>query len=257
MTAINSQRKILLVEDDASLGQTLQERLSRDFLVTWSQTQKEALQALEEQIFHLVILDVGLPDGSGFQIAEKMGQMQNHSPSYSASHLASYTASYSPSRTPLIFLTAQGDAESRLQGYELGALEYIPKPFHLKELLIRIEHVMKSVPASESLKLPTCEIFFDEMRLQKITGEIEYPALRDLQVLKLLVKKAPEPVSRDQILDEVWGPDKEINHRTIDNTIVRLKKLLGDDNDQLIRSVRGVGYHWIYVQQKNKSNLKT
>jgi DNA-binding response OmpR family regulator len=84
------------------------------------------------------------------------------------------------------------------------------------------------------------------MKIKKNTGEIEYPALKDLRVLQLLVKKAPEAVSRDQILDEVWGPDKELNHRTVDNTIVRLKKILGDEKDQLIRSVRGVGYQWIY-----------
>ncbi len=247
MIANKSQRKILLVEDDASLGQTLLERLSRDFLVTWSQTQRDALKSLEEQIFQLVILDVGLPDGSGFQIAEKIAEKNAEKKAEKINHGAKQAA-----KIPLIFLTAQGDAESRLRGYELGALEYIPKPFHLKELLIRIDHVMKAIPESESLQLPTCQIFFDEMRLQKITGEIEYPALRDLQVLKLLVSRAPEPVSRDQILDEVWGPDKEINHRTIDNTIVRLKKLLGDENEQLIRSVRGVGYQWIYVQQQNK-----
>lgn len=219
-------RKILLVEDDLSLGNTLKERLSKEFLVMWSQGQREALDVLNKNKFDLLILDVGLPDGSGFLIAEQCGQMSH--------------------KTPIIFLTAQSDAESRLKGYEMGAQEYIPKPFHLKELLMRVQHVLQAYPESDSLQLPECQVLFDEMKIKKNTGEIEYPALKDLRVLQLLVKKAPEAVSRDQILDEVWGPEKELNHRTVDNTIVRLKKLLGDDKDQLIRSVRGVGYQWIY-----------
>ncbi|MBL7668925.1 MAG: response regulator transcription factor [Bdellovibrionaceae bacterium] len=227
-------RKILLVEDDLSLGNTLKERLSKEFLVTWSQGQREALEALNGNKFDLLILDVGLPDGSGFQIAEQFGQMTGQ-----------MTGQMSR-QTPIIFLTAQSDAESRLKGFELGAREYIPKPFHLKELLMRVQHVLQAFPVSDSLQLPECQVFFDEMKIKKNTGEIEYPALKDLRVLQLLVKKAPEAVSRDQILDEVWGPDKELNHRTVDNTIVRLKKILGDEKDQLIRSVRGVGYQWIY-----------
>lgn len=231
-------RKVLLVEDDISLGNTLTERLSKDFAVTWCQTQKEAIRALghahgqshAQSCFDLLILDVGLPDGSGFQIAEFATSLKQ--------------------KVSIIFLTAQSDAESRLKGYELGAQEYIPKPFHLKELLMRVQHVLQANPIFESLQLPDCEVFFDEMKIKKKTGEIEYPAMKDLRVLQLLVKRAPEAVSRDQILDEVWGPEKEINHRTVDNTIVRLKKLLGDEKEQLIRSVRGVGYQWIHKNQK-------
>lgn len=218
-------RKILLVEDDSSLGRTLTDRLSEDFLVEWSQTQKSALGHLEQTVYDLVILDVGLPDGSGFEVAKKIA---------------------TTSKVPIVFLTAQSDAESRLRGYELGAQEFIPKPFHLKELLLRVEHVMNAHLRADLLKLPACEVNFNEMKIRRKTGEIEFPAVKDLKVLQFLVEKSPEAVSRDQILDEVWGPEKEINHRTIDNAIVRLKKLLSDENDELIRSVRGVGYQWIY-----------
>lgn len=218
-------KKVLLVEDDLSLGSSLQERLSIDFNLMWAKSQQEAIQLLEKNVFDLAILDIGLPDGSGFIVAENIIKKM---------------------KTAIIFLTAQSDAESRLRGYELGAHEFVPKPFHLKELLLRIQHVMDSHTIDQVLQLPDCQVYFHEMKIKKKSGEIEFPSFKDLKVLELLIKKSPEAVSRDQILDEVWGPEKEINHRTVDNVIVRLKKVLSDDDEKLIRSVRGFGYQWVY-----------
>src|SRR4051794_23414513 len=102
--------KILLVEDDSSLGATLRDRLAKDgYTVVWTSTLRDSLAEGAKQPFDLYIFDVGLPDGTGFELARQM-----------------------PPK-PLIFLTAQSDAESRLTGYDLGAEEYIPKPFHLRE----------------------------------------------------------------------------------------------------------------------------
>lgn len=216
--------KILLVEDDRSLGPMLKERLSKDFEVTLCATMKSAIAELEKQSFDAAVLDVGLPDGSGFDVAQVIKAR---------------------SKTPILFLTAQGDAESRLKGYELGAEEYVPKPFHLKELLIRIQHVLESHPVTHTLTLPQCQVFFNEKKVKRTSGEIEFPSAKDIEVLELLVTKAPEPVSRDEILNTVWGPDRDLNFRTIDNTIVRLKKLIGDEDESYIRSVRGVGYQWL------------
>jgi DNA-binding response OmpR family regulator len=219
--------KILLVEDDRSLGPMLKERLSKDFDVTLCPSMKTAVEELNRQNFDVAVLDIGLPDGSGFDVAR---------------------AIKAKSKTPILFLTAQGDAESRLKGYELGAEEYVPKPFHLKELLIRIQHVLESHPVTHTLTLPHCEIYFNEKKIKRTSGEIEFPSAKDLEVLELLVTKAPEPVSRDEILNTVWGPDKDLNFRTIDNTIVRLKKLIGDEDETYIRSVRGVGYQWLGIK---------
>jgi len=221
-------KKIFLLEDDHSLGPVLKERLSKSFVVVLCQSVSQALSEFSTQHFDLAILDLGLPDGSGFDVAKEIKKT---------------------SKTPILFLTAQSDAENRLKGYELGAEEFIPKPFHLKELLIRIEHVLESHPVTHVLQLPECEVHFTDMKIKKKSGEIEFPAAKDLQVLELLVKKSPEAVSRDEILNTVWGPDKDLNFRTIDNTIVRLKKLISDDNDQFIRSVRGIGYQWIFNQE--------
>lgn len=217
-------RKILLVEDDVSLGETLTERLKRDYDVVWAQSLAEAWSVFSQtKDFDLAILDVGLPDGNGFELAKKLKQ--------SAPIL-------------FVFLTAQADAESRLQGFELGAQEYIPKPFHLKELLIRVKHVLDAHAPTRELVLGTCTVNFTQMSVTKKTGQIEYPPVTDLKILQLLVEKSPRVLSRDEIMNEIWGVDKNPSHRTIDNIIVRLRQLLGDDGEKHIRSVRGVGYQW-------------
>ncbi|MBN8537876.1 MAG: response regulator transcription factor [Deltaproteobacteria bacterium] len=219
-----NQKEILLVEDDVSLGETLKERLEKEYLVDWAKTEKTALDFLNKKIFDLVILDVNLPDGSGFQIAEK--KLLNQ-------------------KTNFIFLTAQGDAQNRLRGYELGAEEYIPKPFHLKELLIRVKHVLDSHPKVNQLIIKNITIDFNQLLIKKDNGQMEYPAASDMKVLELLVSRSPQPVSRDEIMDFVWGEDKNPNLRTVDNAIVRIKKVLGLENETIIRNIRGVGYQWI------------
>jgi DNA-binding response OmpR family regulator len=218
-------RKVLLVEDDVSLGETLKERLSREYQVFWAQNLRSAKEILNnESGLDLVILDVGLPDGTGFDVAEYI-RAQNLHPLF-------------------IFLTAQADAEARLKGFELGAEEYIPKPFHLKELLIRVKHVLELHAPQSEISIEGTVINFTNMSVKKAHGPIEYPPLTDLKILQLLIERAPRVVSRDEIINEVWGQDKNPSHRTIDNTIVRLRQLFGDKGEEYIRSVRGVGYQW-------------
>ena len=218
-------RQILLVEDDTSLGETLKERLSKDYGVHWAQSVQAAKDILHEQgNLDLVILDIGLPDGVGFDVAEYI-KAQNMHPLF-------------------IFLTAQADAEARLKGFELGAEEFIPKPFHLKELLIRVKHVLDLHAPQVEIVIEGTVINFTTMSVKKTNGQIEYPPITDIKILQLLVERAPRVVSRDEIINEVWGLDKNPSHRTIDNTIVRLRQLFGENGESYIRSVRGVGYQW-------------
>lgn len=217
-------RKILLVEDDLSLGETLTERLRKDYDVSWAKTLAEAWSLFSKnKDYDLLLLDVGLPDGSGFELAAKIKQI---------------------SPVLFLFLTAQADAESRLQGFELGAEEYIPKPFHLKELLIRVKHVLDAHAPVREIVLEDCVINFSNMSVRKNSGQIEYPPVTDMKILQLLIDKSPRVLSRDEIMNEIWGVDKNPSVRTIDNIIVRLRQLLGDDGEKHIRSVRGVGYQW-------------
>lgn len=217
-------RKILLVEDDLSLGETLTTRLQKEYQVSWAKNLNEGWSLFSaSKDFDLIILDVGLPDGTGFELAEKIKHV---------------------SPVLFLFLTAQADPESRLRGFELGAEEFIPKPFHLKELLIRVKHVLEAHAPAREIELSTCTVNFTNLSVQKKSGKIEYPPVTDMKILQLLIEKSPRILSRDEIMNEVWGVDKNPSQRTIDNTIVRLRHILGEDGEKHIRSVRGIGYQW-------------
>lgn len=227
------KRRLLLVEDDASLGETLQERLQKEgYDVVWVQTQGAAEKSVKETNFDLIVLDVGLPDGSGFDFARQVKSERS---------------------TPFIFVTAMNSAEHRLEGYEIGAEEFVPKPFHLKELLLRIKHVLSTHPQIDEIKAGDRVIDLAAQAIVLPSGEREYLPARDFQLLKLLIQSAPRVLSRDEILDQVWGEDKYPSHRTVDNSIVRLRQALNDSGGRLIRSVRGVGYQWAETSAHEES----
>jgi DNA-binding response OmpR family regulator len=219
---------LLLIEDDFSLGETLRERLAKEgYEVNWAQTLYQAEAAISRQNFDLVLLDVGLPDGTGFDFARRLKAEKG---------------------TPFIFVTAMNSAEHRLEGYEIGAEEFIPKPFHLKELLMRVRHVLGTHETAVSeIRVGDRTIDLKAQAVIDSQGQKEFLPARDFQLLKLLIQSAPKVVSRDEILDRVWGEDRFPNHRTIDNTVVRLRQFLGDNGGKMIRSVRGVGYQWAGV----------
>lgn len=217
-------KRLLLVEDDRSLGATLCERLQREnYEVSWAETKQRALKKLGEGLWDLVILDIGLPDGSGFELAR---------------HIKASTS------LPIMFMTALSTAEHRLEGFEIGAEEFIPKPFHLQELLLRVRHVIENHPVQRQITCNGRVIELGNRLIVQPDGQREYPAARDFELLQLLITSSPRVVSRNQILDVLWGEDKFLNQRTVDNMIVRLRQMLGDANSTYIRSVRGIGYQW-------------
>jgi DNA-binding response OmpR family regulator len=217
-------KRLLLVEDDRSLGATLHERLLREkYDVAWVETKQRALRKLEEGNWDLVILDIGLPDGSGFELGR---------------HIKENT------RMPIMFMTALSTAEHRLEGFEIGAEEFIPKPFHLRELLLRVQHVLERHPVQRQASCNGRTIDLESRTIVFPDGRREVPPVRDFDLLQLLIASSPAVVSRNQILDELWGEDKFLNQRTVDNMIVRLRQTLGDTESSCIRSVRGVGYQW-------------
>ena len=218
-------KRILLIEDDSSLGRTLQERLQKEtYEVCWAETVANGRVFLKERSFDLIILDVKLPDGSGFELASEIKK------NFSA---------------PLIFVSAMTSAAFRLKGYELGAEEYIPKPFHLKELLLRVKHVLLNHSNEKILRIGDLIIDFEKRSIGSRDSSPEFLGTREFGILKLLIDLAPKVVSRDEILDKVWGDETFPSSRTVDNVIVRLRALLRDDKASTIRSVRGVGYQWL------------
>ncbi len=225
-------KRLLLVEDDESLGATLQERLAKEgYAAEWARDLASARAKAKHSTFDLVVLDVGLPDGTGLEFAQELRAASN---------------------VPFIFVTARNSAEDRLLGYEIGAEEYIPKPFHLKELLLRVRHVLDNHPIESSS--PRGErkfivfgrtIDLDAMAVEAADGKREFLAARDHRLLEFLIQSSPKVVSRDEILNEVWGEEKFPSSRTVDNAIVRLRQALGDREGTVIRSVRSVGYQWL------------
>ena len=215
-------KAVLLVEDDRSLGATLRERLSREgYQVSWVETKQAALKKLAEGLWDLIILDVGLPDGSGFELAR---------------HVKANLS------VPIMFMTALGTAENRLEGFEIGAEEFLPKPFHLRELLLRLQHVFEQHPVHHRIVCNGRTIELDSRVILQPDGQREYLPARDFELLELLITNASRAVSRNEIIDRLWGEDKLGNQRTVDNMIVRLRQSLGDIDSEFIRSVRGVGY---------------
>ncbi len=211
---------VLLLEDDNSLGATLKSRLDKEGLpTTWVTTLDSAKAEIENINFSLIILDVGLPDGSGFEFSKLVRKKNN---------------------CPFIFVTAQNSAEDRLKGYELGAVEFIPKPFHLKEFLIRVKNVLQN-HGQDRVEL-SGDAYIDFMSHTIFDGKNKKQmSAKEATVLKILTKNSPNVVSRDQLLDEAWGEDQFPSHRTVDNIIVQLRSSLGEQA-HLIQSVRGVGY---------------
>lgn len=217
-------KSILLVEDDRSLGATLSDRLHKEGLqVDWATEIRQSKDLLAKKHFDLIVLDVGLPDGSGFELAREIKCKTS---------------------TPFIFVTSQAAAEERLLGYELGADEFIPKPFHLKEMLLRVQHVLHNHSVSHRFAIGDVVIDFTAMTIAT-SNKATQMNLRESELLKLLIKESPRVVSRDEILDRVWGETEYPTNRTIDNVVVRLRQMLGEQVSVYLKSVRGVGYQWL------------
>jgi DNA-binding response OmpR family regulator len=222
--------RILLLEDDESLGATLQERLVKEgYQVDWVKNLVDAKKIVSAEDFDVAILDVSLPDGSGFDFAKFARQR---------------------SRMPFLFLTAMATAEHRLQGYELGAEEFIPKPFHLKELLLRVGHVLENHAKRREVRIGKRTVNFQSMAVEA-KGEASIPlSAKDCEVLRFLYESSPDVVHRDRILEKVWGEENFPTNRTVDNSIMRIRQALADVDAKILRTVRSVGYQLILKESE-------
>lgn len=235
----NPVAQILVVEDETNVGTTLVERLEREgYSVGWAKTAKEALAFLDKKPIHLALLDVGLPDSSGFDVAT---EIRKRSPA-----------------TAIVFLTAFSNPEDRIKGLELGAEDYVVKPFHFKELLLRIQNGLRRANAlkdtgQEPVRIGRGEVDFArfEVRVEGVSYSLTH---KESRVLKLLLEAKERVVSRDEILNSAWSEDEFPTSRTVDNFILRLRKLLEPNVDEptMIRSVRGVGYQLVLQDRQRK-----
>jgi DNA-binding response OmpR family regulator len=224
--------RILVVEDEVNVGRTLTERLAAEgYQTTWARNGAEALAATSEPPFALALLDVGLPDQSGFDLA---ATLRRRSPG-----------------TAIVFLTAFGTPEDRVRGLELGAEDYVVKPFNFKELNLRLQNALRRASLLKSAEiryerpLQVGRARIDLKRLEaRVDGETIMLTHKECAVLTLLLEKQGAALARDEILDRAWAEDEFPTPRTVDNFILRLRKLIEPDaaEPRIIRSIRGVGY---------------
>ena len=221
--------RILLVEDEENIRDVVKLNLElENFEVVATGNGKDAIRYFHEQHFDLIILDVMLPEIDGFQICEQIR--------------------LTDMEVPVIFLTAKEAVGDRISGLKKGADDYLTKPCVLEELLLRINNLIKRTSKSPE---NTPEIFeFGPNRINFITFEADgilgkfVLTKKEAMLLKLLIDRRNEVVSRQQILQSVWGYDVYPSTRTIDNFILKFRRNFEDDskNPRHFHSIRGVGY---------------
>ena len=217
--------KIFLVEDDKAIVENLTGFLSEEgFLVKSVSGQQEALQYLEEETFDLILLDISLSDGNGFAVC-----------------------SYAKQNTdiPVIFLTASGDEYSVVSGLDMGADDYISKPFRPRELVSRIHSVLRRTGKVQSI-LSSGDITIDTTKaVVKKGGEELYLSALEYRILLVLFNNKGSLLTRERLLEEIWDVAGEfVNDNTLTVYIKRLREKIETDpsHPEIIRTVRGMGY---------------
>ena len=220
-------KKIMLVEDDADLFALLKYNLEKEgFGFVGTQTGKGAIDLCRRERPDLILLDIMLPDSDGLDICKGI------------------RAHADLAHIPVIFLTARASEADRIVGLELGANDYVVKPFFIRELIARIKIQFRSQPTSpKSLKSGGLELDRNSCRVWLGGEEIQLTAT-EFRLLEFLMTRPGVVFSREQLLDSVWGHDRAVTDRTVDVYILRLRqKVEGDPtNPSYIRSVRGFGY---------------
>jgi two-component system, OmpR family, response regulator RpaB len=229
----NHKETILVVDDEASIRRILETRLSMiGYDVVTAADGEEALETFRETNPDLVVLDVMMPKLDGYGVCQELRK---------------------ESDVPIIMLTALGDVADRITGLELGADDYVVKPFSPKELEARIRSVLRRVdkngmtgiPSSGVIQIATIRIDTNKRQVYKNDERIRLTGM-EFSLLELLVSRSGEAFSRSEILQEVWGytPERHVDTRVVDVHISRLRAKLEEDpsNPELILTARGTGY---------------
>lgn len=227
------KERILVVDDEASIRRILETRLSMiGYEVVTAADGEEALEVFHETEPDLVVLDVMMPKLDGYGVCQELRK---------------------ESDIPIIMLTALGDVADRITGLELGADDYVVKPFSPKELEARIRSVLRRVekdglpgiPSSGILQVAAIRIDTNKRQVFKGEERVRLTGM-EFSLLELLVSRSGEPFSRSEILQEVWGytPERHVDTRVVDVHVSRLRAKLEDDpsNPELILTARGTGY---------------
>jgi two-component system alkaline phosphatase synthesis response regulator PhoP len=223
--------RLLIVEDELHLAEVIGDNLEIEgYRVEIIGDGTQALASIRKSAPALVLLDVSLPGLDGFEVCHALREEGN--------------------QVPILFLTARSDNDDRVRGLALGGDDYLGKPFDLRELILRVAAILRrsawietQTPSSEELMLGDCRVDLRAFYLAKDGREIKL-STKETMILRCLAERSGEVVSRDEILNQVWGYDAFPTTRTIDNFIVRLRRLIEPDSrhPRYIHTIRGVGY---------------
>lgn len=219
--------KILLIEDEKNIQISITYYLQKEgFKINSATNVEEARKKLEKEMYNLILLDVTLPDGNGFDLYKEVIKNKN---------------------IPVIFLTALDEEKDIVKGFELGADDYITKPFHAGELLSRIKNVLRHTKNNnydEIIKIRNVEVNLNKKQVFKDGKEIELTAL-EFKILQMLFKNKGMTISRTQILEYIWDENENfVNDNTLTVYIKRIREKIEKDPNQaeIIKTVRGIGY---------------
>ncbi len=221
--------RILLFEDELSNQTLIKLKLnSEGYDVEAASNGKDGLTIFEEQHFDLIILDILMPEMNGYEVCERI-RLKNI-------------------EIPILFLSAKGKTLDKIKGLEMGADDYLAKPFNLQELVLRVKNLLKRVYTD--VKLDANEIQFGDNKVNFATfeafgnGESFHLTKIETRLLKMLYDRRNQVVSRDDILHHVWGYDVIPSTRTIDNFLLNFRKRFEKDtkNPEFFHSIRGIGY---------------
>lgn len=224
--------KILIADDEPSMLIGLKDNLSFEgYEVVTASDGAMALAIAEKEKFDLMILDVMMPKMSGFDVCKSLRKRGIN--------------------TPIIFLTAKGEEIDKVLGLELGADDYVTKPFSLRELLARVKAILRrnefaGVDSIEKIIIGKLELNFSNYSAFE-NGEPVQLSHKEFEILKYLWKKKNQTVSRDDLLIDIWGYDESPTTRTVDNFIMRLRNKIEKEPEhpQIIITVHGIGYKLI------------
>ncbi len=226
-----SENKILLVEDEITLAEGLEYNLQAEgFSVILAIDGKQAIEKFKANDFDLIVLDIMLPYIDGFEVARQVREI-------------------SP-QIPILMLTARTTIQDKIQGLEIGADDYLTKPFHLEEFLIRVKGMLKrknwySKPINKNsiYRFGKNQLNFDDLSCENENGKFHLTQ-REAMVMKYFIEKKDIVVSRSELLENVWNINSEVETRTVDNFIARLRKYFEPNPKKpiYIKSVRSAGY---------------
>lgn len=220
--------KILLIEDEPDIRKTLEYNLSREgFDVVCASSLSEGKNYINTNQFSLILLDLMLPDGSGLDLCRELKTDSDKK------------------LTPIIILTAKDDEVDKVVGFELGADDYVTKPFSVRELILRVKAVLKRGNAkSENLEVQRQfgDLVIDvDSHEVYVDNELVTLTALEFKLLRQLVDRRGRVQSRDQLLSDVWGYSADVTTRTVDTHIKRLREKLGAMG-KYVQTIRGVGY---------------